>query len=105
MQLFLKKTTCFAKICFFDLRIKNYHEMFLLDFFRYKKINDYTVFYCRHRCFCSINPNIDFISEHATDPDKGRYAIGKGPAIILILTIMVNILMQNCAAQMAGCFE
>ena len=40
-----------------------------------------------------FKPQIDFITEHAIDPDKRRYAVPmKAPVIILTLIIMVFIL-------------
>ena len=43
------------------------------------------------------NHSIDFLAEHAVDPDKRRYAVPEeGPGIILILIIMAIILMIHC---------
>ena len=39
-------------------------------FFAHKKINYYAVFLLAPQCLFCYNRNIEFISEHATDPDK-----------------------------------
>lgn len=44
-------------------------------FFAHKKINYYSVFLLPPEMLVLFKPNIDFIAEHATDPDKRRYAI------------------------------
>jgi hypothetical protein len=49
-------------------------------FFAHKKINYYAVFLLPPQMLVLYKPNIAFISEHATDPDKRRYAItAEGP--------------------------
>lgn len=44
-------------------------------FFAHKKINYYAVFLLPPQMLVLYKPNIDFLSEHATDPDKRRYAV------------------------------
>jgi hypothetical protein len=44
-------------------------------FFAHKKINYYSVFLLPPELLSFYKPNIDFLSEHAIDPDKRRYAI------------------------------
>lgn len=48
---------------------------FSWGFFAHKKINYYSVFLLPPEMMVLFKPNIDFIAEHATDPDKRRYAI------------------------------
>jgi hypothetical protein len=48
---------------------------FCWGFFAHKKINNYAVFLLPPQMMVLYKPNIDFITEHATDPDKRRYAI------------------------------
>lgn len=49
-------------------------------FFAHKKINYYSVFLLPPEMMTFYKANIDFVSEHAVDPDKRRYAIaGEGP--------------------------
>ena len=49
-------------------------------FFAHKKINYYSVFLLPPEMLSFYKANIDFISEHAVDPDKRRYAIAaEGP--------------------------
>jgi hypothetical protein len=44
-------------------------------FFGHQKINYYAVFLLPPELLILYKPNIGFIEEHATDPDKRRYAI------------------------------
>jgi hypothetical protein len=49
-------------------------------FFGHRKINFYAVFLLPPEMMVLYKPNIEFITEHAVDPDKRRYAItGEGP--------------------------
>lgn len=48
---------------------------FCWGFYAHKKINYYAVFLLPPEMMVLYKPNIDFISEHAVDPDKRRYAI------------------------------
>jgi len=48
---------------------------FSWGFFAHKRINYYSVFLLPPDMMVLFKPHIDFISEHATDPDKRRYAI------------------------------
>lgn len=53
---------------------------FCWGFFGHKRINYYSVFLLPPEMMTFYKANIDFISEHAVDPDKRRYAIaGEGP--------------------------
>lgn len=46
-------------------------------FFAHKKINKIAVFLLPPEMLVLYKPNIEFISEHATDPDKRRYAVAQ----------------------------
>lgn len=49
-------------------------QCFCWGFFAHKKINAYAVFLLPPQMLVLYKPNIDFITEHAIDPDKRRYA-------------------------------
>ncbi|HEY6063357.1 MAG TPA: zinc dependent phospholipase C family protein [Chitinophagaceae bacterium] len=49
--------------------------VFCWGFYAHKKINYYAVFLLPPEMMVLYKPNIDFISEHAVDPDKRRYAV------------------------------
>ncbi|MEO6330664.1 MAG: zinc dependent phospholipase C family protein [Ginsengibacter sp.] len=48
---------------------------FCWGFFAHKKINYYAVFLLPPQMLVLYKPNIDFLNEHAVDPDKRRYAV------------------------------
>lgn len=48
---------------------------FCWGFYAHKKINFYAVFLLPPQMLTFYKPNIEFITEHAIDPDKRRYAI------------------------------
>lgn len=53
---------------------------FCWGFYAHKTINHYAVFLLPPQLVLFYKPNIDFITEHAVDPDKRRYAVaGEGP--------------------------
>jgi hypothetical protein len=55
-------------------------KAFCWGFFGHKKINNYAVFLLPPEMMAFYKQNIDFITEHAVDPDKRRYAItAEGP--------------------------
>jgi hypothetical protein len=59
---------------------------FSWGFFGHRKINYYAVFLLPPEMMALYKPHIDFLSEHATDPDKRRYAIAEeGPRHFLDL--------------------
>src|SRR5687767_14483902 len=54
--------------------------VFCWGFYAHRKINYYAVFMLPPQMLVLYKPNIDFLSEHAVDPDKRRYAVaGEGP--------------------------
>lgn len=50
-------------------------QSFCWGFYAHKKINYFAVFLLPPEMMVLYKPHIDFISEHAVDPDKRRYAI------------------------------
>src|SRR5258708_33908731 len=57
-----------------------YQQCFCWGFYAHKKINYYAVFLLPPEMMVLYKPNIDFITEHAVDPDKRRYAVAEeGP--------------------------
>ncbi len=50
-------------------------QCFCWGFYAHQKINYYAVFLLPPQMILFYKPHIDFISEHATDPDKRRYSI------------------------------
>jgi hypothetical protein len=56
------------------------HNSFCWGFYAHQKINYYAVFLLPPEMVVLYKPNIIFLSEHATDPDKRRYAVAaEGP--------------------------
>jgi len=57
-----------------------FHHAFCWGFYAHKKINYLAVFLLPPEMLALYKPNIDFLSEHAVDPDKRRYALDiEGP--------------------------
>jgi hypothetical protein len=57
-----------------------YQHCFCWGFFAHKKINYYAAFLLPPEMMVLYKPNIEFITEHAVDPDKRRYAVAEeGP--------------------------
>ena len=55
-------------------------QAFCWGFYGHRKINYYAVFLLPPEMLILYKPNIEFITEHAVDPDKRRYAVaGEGP--------------------------
>ena len=52
-----------------------FHDTFSWGFFAHRKINEYAIFLLPPQMMHLYKPNATFISEHAIDPDKRRYAI------------------------------
>lgn len=56
------------------------HQSFCWGFFAHQEINRYAVFLLPPQMMVLYKPNIDFITVHAVDPDKRRYAVAaEGP--------------------------
>jgi hypothetical protein len=70
----MKQTLLF--ILFFCVSLQS----FCWGFYGHRKINYYSVFLLPPEMMALYKPNIDFIAEHAVDPDMRRYAIAEeGP--------------------------
>lgn len=54
-------------------------DCFCWGFYAHKKINYYAVFLLPPEMMVLYKPQIDFLTEHAVDPDKRRYAVRKRP--------------------------
>jgi len=50
-------------------------QCFCWGFFGHRKINQHAVYLLPPEMMALFKPNIDFLTEHAVDPDKRRYAI------------------------------
>src|SRR5215217_6648600 len=59
------------------LSILLYYKSFCWGFFGHQKINYYAVFLLPPEMMVLYKPNIEFLTEHAVDPDKRRYAIAE----------------------------
>jgi hypothetical protein len=53
----------------------NFTNAFCWGFYGHGKINYFAVFLLPPEMMCLYKPNIDFLENHSTDPDKRRYAI------------------------------
>jgi hypothetical protein len=68
------------KILFVILLVSITSESYCWGFFAHKKINYFAVFLLPPQMLVLYKPNIEFLSEHAVDPDKRRYAVAaEGP--------------------------
>ena len=57
------------------LLLSLYQQSFCWGFYAHKKINYYAVFLLPPEMIAFYKQNIDFLSEHAVDPDKRRYTV------------------------------
>jgi len=62
------------KIGLIILSLCLYQKMFCWGFYMHRQINYHAVFLLPPEMMVLYKPNIDFLSEHAVDPDKRRYA-------------------------------
>ena len=68
------------KFLLFFILIALSYPAFCWGFYAHQKINYYSVFLLPPEMMVLYKPNISFISEHAIDPDKRRYAVkDEGP--------------------------
>lgn len=68
------------KTLFLALALLAYVPCFCWGFWAHQKINYYAVFLLPPDMMAFYKPNIEFIAEHAVDPDKRRYAVAdEGP--------------------------
>ena len=52
-----------------------FHSCFCWGFFAHRRINYYAVFLLPPEMLVLYKPNIEFLAEHAVDPDKRRYLV------------------------------
>src|SRR3989337_2743099 len=57
------------------LLILIYSKTFSWGFYAHRQINTYAVFLLPPEMMVLFKPNIQFLNEHAVDPDKRRYAV------------------------------
>ena len=70
----------FRFLFFTSLLLIAYNPSFCWGFYAHQKINYYAVFLLPPQMMVLYKPNIGFLSEHAIDPDKRRYAVpDEGP--------------------------
>ena len=50
-------------------------ECFCWGFYAHRRINYFSVFLLPPEMMALYKPQIDFLAEHAVDPDKRRYAV------------------------------
>ncbi len=68
------------RIAFISIFLVLSNQIFCWGFYAHKKINYYAVFLLPPEMMVLYKPTIDFITEHAVDPDKRRYAVpGEAP--------------------------
>ena len=85
------------KILFFIIFSFISLHSFCWGFYGHKKINYFAVFLLPPEMMQLYKPNIDFIAEHAVDPDMRRYAIAQeGPRHYIDIIITEVIHIQNC---------
>jgi hypothetical protein len=66
-------------LCLYALLQLSFERTYCWGFFAHHKINYYAVFLLPPEMLVLYKPNIRFLSEHAADPDKRRYALpGEG---------------------------
>ncbi len=65
---------------FLSILLASYLPTFCWGFYAHPKINFYATFLLPPEMLVFFKPNIGFLSDHATDPDKRRYAVkDEGP--------------------------
>ncbi|HLL43808.1 MAG TPA: hypothetical protein VK369_11755, partial [Segetibacter sp.] len=65
----MKKLVLFAIFCVLG------KQSFCWGFYAHQRINYYAVFLLPPEMMVLYKPNIQFLSDHAVDPDKRRYAV------------------------------
>ena len=65
----------FKKVFFTTILTGCFMQCFCWGFYAHQKINYYAVFLLPPEMVVLYKPNINFLSEHAIDPDKRRYAV------------------------------
>jgi hypothetical protein len=68
------------KLFFFGILLFCWHHCFCWGFFGHRRINYYAVFLLPPEMMIFYKPNIEFLADHAADPEKRRYAVAEeGP--------------------------
>jgi hypothetical protein len=65
------------KLLLFLFGLSVVQKAFCWGFFGHQKINYYAVFLLPPEMLALYKPNIEFLTEHAVDPDKRRYAVSE----------------------------
>ncbi len=74
----MKKAIQFSALLF--VLLISHFNAYCWGFYAHQKINYYAVFLLPPEMLVLFKPNISFVSEHAVDPDKRRYAVpDEGP--------------------------
>src|SRR5215467_14927861 len=68
-------TLSMKKLLLFFFTLCLSENLFCWGFFMHRQINYYAVFLLPPEMMVLYKPNINFITEHAVDPDKKRYLI------------------------------
>src|SRR6185503_15396086 len=72
--------TVMKKLIFISISLLIAQQTFCWGFYAHRKINYYAVLLLPPEMMVLYKPNIDFIMEHAVNPDKRRYAVAEeGP--------------------------
>jgi hypothetical protein len=77
LKLFLKLLSILKKYVLLVCLLSVTSQCFCWGFFAHKKINNYATYLLPPQMIILYKPNIDFITEHAIDPDKRRYAVAE----------------------------
>src|SRR3982750_1372715 len=67
--------TVVKKLLLAAMLLPCWHACYCWGFFAHKQINYYAVFLLPPEMMVLYKPNIAFLTEHAVDPDKRRYAV------------------------------
>jgi hypothetical protein len=63
------------KFLLITIAVLCHHSLFSWGFYAHRQINYYAVFMLPPEMLVLYKPNIQFLSDHAVDPDKRRYAV------------------------------
>jgi hypothetical protein len=75
MKISRKNDQSMKRIILISLSLLCWQHCFCWGFYAHKKINYYAVFLLPPEMMVLFKQQIDFLSEHAVDPDKRRYAV------------------------------
>ena len=63
------------KLLFITIFLLNHHSLYPWGFYAHRQINYYAVFMLPPEMLVLYKPTLSFLTEHAVDPDKRRYAV------------------------------